>query len=66
MNSRPKWEEIATAPYDRDLELAVIESDGECPLIFPCRRTADGWVNASTRERVVVDPSHWRLWSTSA
>lgn len=58
------WEEISTAPYDRDLELAVIERDHLHPLIFACRRTPGGWIKVATRERIVVHPTHWRLWPT--
>ena len=63
MDSVGIWEGIATAPYDCDLELAVIEGDRVHSLIFACRRTARGWLKASTRERVSVDPTHWRRWS---
>jgi hypothetical protein len=33
-----EWHTIATAPFDRDLELAVIGYDGTHALVFPCRR----------------------------
>lgn len=56
------WQPIATAPFDRDLELAVIDRDGTHALVFPCRRVLTGWVRASTRDRVEVSPSHWREW----
>jgi hypothetical protein len=56
------WESISTAPYDRDLELAVINRDGEHALVFPCRRTVDGWISAETRLRIQVYPTHWREW----
>lgn len=62
MDERRVWEEISTAPYDSDLELAVVEADRVHPLIFACRRTASGWVKAATRERVHVSPTHWRPW----
>jgi hypothetical protein len=62
MKHRPIWETIATAPFDHDLELAVVEGDHVHPLVFACRRTKDGWTRASTCERVVVNPTHWRLW----
>jgi hypothetical protein len=62
MNEAPLWENIESAPSDRDLELAVIEGDHVHQLIFACRRTAGGWVNAATRTRVLVNPTHWRLW----
>jgi hypothetical protein len=57
------WKGISTAPYDCDLELAVIDGNRVHPLIFACRRTASGWIKASNRERVLVSPTHWRLWS---
>jgi hypothetical protein len=62
MNEIPIWEPIASAPYDRDLELAVVDRHRVHPLVFACRRTAAGWIKASTRERVSVSPTHWRPW----
>ncbi len=59
------WEEVSTAPYDRDLELAVVEADRVHPLVFACRRTASGWVKAMTRERISVNPTHWRAWRSA-
>jgi hypothetical protein len=56
------WLKIATAPFDRDLEVAVIDYDGLHPLVFPCRRILGGWVNAVTRARVPINPTHWREW----
>lgn len=56
------WEEISTAPYDRDLELAVIERNRVHPLVFACRRTVSGWVKIPTRERISIHPTHWRPW----
>jgi hypothetical protein len=63
MNGRPVWETISTAPFGRELELAVIEGDRVHPLVFACHRAPDGWIKAQTHERVVVSPTHWRLWS---
>jgi hypothetical protein len=60
------WRLIATAPPDRDLELSVIETGEVHALVFPCRRAAKGWINASTKSSVVVDPTHWRPWSSTA
>ena len=54
------------APYDRDIELAVIDGDRVHPLVFACRRTPGGWVKATTLERVNVNPTHWRLWQTES
>ena len=57
------WQDISKAPADRDLELAVLDRDGEHILAFPCRRVASGWINAQSRERIDVRPSHWREWA---
>jgi hypothetical protein len=57
------WEQISSAPFDRDLELAVLDRDGAHPLVFPCRRLLTGWIKSATRERVEVSPTHWREWS---
>jgi hypothetical protein len=57
-----EWKPIASAPFDRDLELAVIDYDGPQGLVFPCRRLLDGWINAETRMRIDVRPTHWREW----
>jgi len=56
------WETISSAPFDRDLELAVVDDDGPHALVFPCRRILNGWMNADTRERLDVHPTHWRQW----
>jgi hypothetical protein len=56
------WQPIASAPFDRELELAVIEGNEVHSLVFPCRREHQGWVKAATKERVVVHPTHWRIW----
>ena len=59
------WKYISTAPYERDLELAVIDNDGPHVLVFPCRRILRGWMNAQTKERLDVSPTHWREWGES-
>jgi hypothetical protein len=46
------WQPISSAPYDFDLELAVIDEDGSHALVFPCRVI---W-------RISVRPTHWRPW----
>ena len=56
------WQPIATAPFELNLELAVIDGDGAHALVFACRRILDGWMNAHTRERLDVHPTHWREW----
>ena len=56
------WQPIATAPFELNLELAVIDGDGPHALVFACRRISGGWINAETKERLDVHPSHWREW----
>jgi hypothetical protein len=56
------WQPISTAPTGSDLEVAVIERAIPHALIFPCRRTEDGWISGETGERINVHPTHWRKW----
>lgn len=32
-------------------------------LVFPVRKSETGWVDASTKKRVDVQPTHWRKWA---
>ncbi|WP_333939016.1 hypothetical protein [Bradyrhizobium sp. CCBAU 11386] len=57
------WERLETAPpFDRDLEIAVIEGNIIHRVVFPCRRIFGGWIKAKTGEHVTVQPTHWRIW----
>jgi hypothetical protein len=60
---RMAWQRISIAPFDRDLELAVRDGGDLRVLGFPCRRILGGWVNAATKRRICVNPTHWRHWS---
>jgi hypothetical protein len=60
------WQPVETAPFDCELELAVLGKDGEHALVFPCRRILDGWIDAATKRRVDVRPTHWRIWNGKA
>lgn len=54
----------ASVPEDRDVRLAVIDSEGTIhALIFPCRRVENEWLNAKTRRHVELSPTHWQDWS---
>ncbi len=57
-----EWNPISTAPFDRELELAVIDRDGPHALAFACRRADSGWIDAKTRLVIEVNPTHWREW----
>lgn len=57
------WMKIETAPFDRDLEVAVIEANGDTyAVIFPCHRVLSGWTKAATGGHVEIYPTHWRNW----
>jgi hypothetical protein len=56
------WQPIMTAPFGRDLELSVIERGEVFALVFPCRRTGQGWVDTEKGAWIPVDPTHWRDW----
>ena len=58
-----KWLPISSAPSDRDLELSVIDREEVHALVFPCRKDDGGWIDASTKKRIDVRPTHWRLWT---
>ena len=60
------WQPILTAPFDRDLELAVMDGEGAHALVFRCRRVANGWIDAATGRRIDVSPTHWRDWHYAA
>jgi hypothetical protein len=62
-NKKIMWQPISIAPFDCDLELAVRDGGDLRVLVFPCRRILGGWVNAATKERVCISPTHWRHWS---
>ena len=57
-----EWRPASTAPFDSDLELAVLDWEGSHALIFPCRRIIGGWLDAETKEQIDVEPTHWRSW----
>ena len=48
------WKPISAAPFDRYLELAVIDGTGTHRLVFPCRRILGGWLKVETRELIDV------------
>ena len=57
-----RWLPISTAPADRDLELSVIEREEVHALVFPCRKRDGEWIDATTKKRIDVQPTHWRPW----
>ncbi len=60
-----EWQPIESAPFDRDLEVAVLEAAEIHRLVFPCRSVLRGWVNAKTASTLTIHPTHWRQWDAS-
>lgn len=61
--SNYRWQDVSSAPFDRDLEIAVINGHGTHAVAFACRRIVGGWMNAETRQRLpMLEPTHWREW----
>jgi hypothetical protein len=61
-SGRYDWQPIVMAPFDGDLELAVVDRDSVAALVFPCQRIVGGWLASETQQRVEVHPTHWRHW----
>jgi hypothetical protein len=64
-HERAMWKSVSNAPFDRDLELAVIDGRDVHALVFSCRRVLNGWIKAETKERIDVRPTHWQEWQAS-
>jgi hypothetical protein len=62
------WKSIASAPLDQDVRLWVQDRFGARALPYPCRLTAQGWVNSELNLRLAttVRLTYWREWSTAA
>jgi len=54
-----EWREIATAPFDREIELAIIEREVGV-VDGSCLRHGDGWLDAQKLRPVAVRATHWR------
>ncbi len=54
-----RWRGIETAPFGRELELAIIDSEIR-PISGYCLRHGDGWFDAETRRPIEVTATHWR------
>ena len=59
------WHPVSTAPFDHDLELATIDSNGVHAIAVPRRRILGGWM-VGNKTRIDVRPTHLRDWSTDA
>ncbi len=61
-----KWLPISIAPPDTDVEVGVIDMGSIHALVFPVRKSGTDWVDASTKERIDIQPTHWRKWTDHA
>jgi hypothetical protein len=57
------WQPISTAPFDRNLELAIMNGGDAYILVFACRRIVGGWFNVAKGKRIDIQPTHWRQWT---
>ena len=55
------WRDIATAPVDCAVEIAVIDVE-QHRLGFPCLKHGGGWFDAATLQPIAMAPTHWRYW----
>jgi hypothetical protein len=56
------WLPVSIAPSDVDLEVGVMDKRGVHALVFPVHKSGAHWVDASTKKRVDIQPTHWRKW----
>lgn len=60
-----KWLPISIAPSDADLEVCVMDYKEIYALVFPCRKNGAEWIDATTKNRIDIQPTHWRKWAES-
>jgi hypothetical protein len=67
MQSLPaEWLPVSIAPSDGDVEVCALDNDGIVhALVFPCRKDGAEWVDASNKQHVDIQPTHWRKWTES-
>jgi hypothetical protein len=59
-----KWLPVSIAPSDAELEVCVMDNHEIHALVFPCcKKNTTEWVDAATKKRVDIQPTHWRKWS---
>ena len=65
VHSQPaEWLPVSIAPSDADLEVCVMDYEGIVhALAFPRHKDGAGWVDASMKKRIDIQPTYWRKWS---
>lgn len=56
------WHAVSTAPFNRDVEARLVDGNEIGIAPFPCRPTADGWMNTDLGVRMELDAVAWRPW----
>jgi len=56
----PAWQTIVTAPFDRDIEVAVLNERGYEVFALFVRRTQAGWLANRIDDFLAIAPTHWR------
>ena len=62
-----EWLPVSIAPTgDEGLEVCVMDYDGiVVALAYPCHKKGADWVDASNKEHIDIQPTHWRKWAES-
>ena len=61
--SSAEWLSASLAPSDQDLEVCVLDYEGIVhALAFPCNKDGTDWVDARSKKRADLQPTHWRMW----
>ena len=63
LSNENQWQPISTAPFSRDVELAISNGGDAYVLVFACRRMIGGWLNVAKGKRIDIQPTHWRQWT---
>jgi hypothetical protein len=56
------WIPVEAAPFNRALEICVVEGQGVQAFSFRCQRVENGWKSLDTDELLDLFPTHWRDW----
>lgn len=53
---------IHQVPNDKKLRLGVMDREGLHPLVSPCTRVGESWIDSESNRRIDVRPTHWEEW----
>ncbi len=63
-SSPAEWLPVSIAPPDGELEVCVVDYDGIIrALAYPCHKNGAHWVDASNKQRIDIQLTHWRKWT---